>query len=227
MTSHPPETPEDDAIGERIRAAAASVEAPQNLRRRIVSQRRAALARRRPRAWRTPVIAAALMAAFVATVLVAELRDAEPEAPSFAKATALALRAPASALADPGPPGTAPRMPAVDGLMFPSYAYSALDLRAIGVRRDHRRGRDVVAVSYASDGTRIGYAIVASPAIDVPHGARSVTRRGTRYALLRVDGAAVVTWRRAGRTCILASRTASHELLLRVAAWRAAGRAAS
>jgi hypothetical protein len=31
----------------------------------------------------------------------------------------------------------------------------------------------------------------------------------------------VITWRHAGHTCILASRTASPERLLRVAAWNA------
>lgn len=227
MTSRAPTPPEDEAIAARIRAAAATVEAPEDLRRRISSQRRAAPPRRSSGARRTPAIAAALAVAAVVIALVAVMRDAEPSAPSFADAAAVALRAPASPLASGGSSGAAPRMPAVDGLTFPSYAYSALELRATGVRRARSRGREVVAVSYAGDGTRIGYAIVAAPAIDVPDGARSVTRGGTRYALLRAGGAAVVTWRRAGRTCILASRTASHERLLRVAAWRADGRAAS
>jgi len=112
-------------------------------------------------------------------------------------------------------------MPAVDGIRFPDYAYSKLNLRAAGVRRDRAGGREVVTVSYDDGGARIGYAIVAAPAVDVPKAARTVTSGATRYALLRANGAAIVTWRRAGRTCVLASRTASHERLLQIAAWRA------
>lgn len=223
MTPHTPTPPDEDAIAARIRAAAATVEAPEDLRRRIASRRRATAPRRWSGVWRTLGIAGALAVAAIAIALVAGARDTEPGAPSFADATAVALRAPASPLSSGGPSGAAPRMPAVDSLTFPSYAYSALDLRATGVRRARSRGREVVAVSYAGDGTRIGYAIVASPAIEVPGGARFVTRGGTRYALLRAGGAAIVTWRRAGRTCILASRTAAHERLLRVASWRAHG----
>ncbi|MGH2918538.1 MAG: hypothetical protein ACRDLS_08075, partial [Solirubrobacteraceae bacterium] len=141
--------------------------------------------------------------------------------PSLADAAAVALRAPASALPAGGEQGTTLRAPTVDGVTFPNYAYSALDVRAVGMRRERSRGREVVAVFYDDGPTRIGYAIVAAPAVGVPRGARPVTYRGTRFALLRTDGAAVVTWRRAGRTCVLASRTASHERLLRVAAWRA------
>ncbi|MDX6689791.1 MAG: hypothetical protein QOG15_1248, partial [Solirubrobacteraceae bacterium] len=87
---------------------------------------------------------------------------------------------------------------------------------------DRARGREIVTVAYAGRrGTRIGYAIVAAPVVGVPDTARMATYRGTRFALLREGGANVVTWRRAGRTCVLASRSASHGWLMRVASWGA------
>jgi hypothetical protein len=212
--------PDDDVIAARIRAAAAAVTAPDGLRRRIEAQREAA--RTAPAARRLPRlgVAAVALACVAAIALALSLAGSGAGSPSLSDATAAALRAPTSTLTAADQHGATLGQPTIDGTAFPNYAYSAIDLRAVGARRDRAHGRDIVTVSYAGrDGARIGYAIVAAPAVGVPDGARMVTYRGTRFALLRAGGVNVVTWRRAGRTCVLASRTASHAWLLRVAAW--------
>lgn len=212
-----------DVIAERIRAAAATVTAPDALRQRIDAQRdtaRAALpaARRRTRV----AISAVAVACVAAFAIALSLGTSGSAAPSLRDATAAALRAPTSAFAPSDQSGATLGGATLKGVTFPNYAYSKLDLRAVGARRDRTRGRDIVTVSYTGrGGASIGYAIVAAPAIDVPRGARMVSYRGTRYALLRDGGANVVTWRQGGRTCVLASRTASHKWLLRVASWNA------
>jgi hypothetical protein len=216
MKRVPHATSDTEAIAQRIAAAAATVAAPEELRRQIDAQRRLAAPGRRLGVRRAPrATAAALATALVLAVAVAvSLPDAGPGSPSLADAAALALRSPTA----PVPSGE--RGPTVDGVTFPDLAYSAPQLRALGVRHDLSRGREVVVVLYGdADGGRIGYAIVAAPAVEVPGAARQVTYRGMRFAVLRAGGAAVITWRHAGHTCVLASRTASPERLLRVAAW--------
>ena len=60
----------------------------------------------------------------------------------------------------------------------------------------------------------------------MPDGARRVRRGALPLAVLRHGGAAVVTWRRDGHTCVLASRQASAERLVRLAAWTGGGKLA-
>jgi hypothetical protein len=217
MKREPHATSDTEAIAQRIAAAAATVAAPEELRRQIDAQRRPAAHGRRIGVRRAPqATAAALATALVLAAAVAvSLPDAGPGSPSLADAAALALRSPTAPV-----PSGGERGPTVDGVTFPDLAYSAPQLRALGVRHDLSRGREVAVVLYGdADGGRIGYAIVAAPAVEVPGAARQVTYRGMRFAVLRAGGAAVITWRHAGHTCVLASRTASPERLLRVAAW--------
>ena len=69
-------------------------------------------------------------------------------------------------------------------------------------------------------GARAGYAIVAGPPLKLAAGARAVMRDRVRYAVLPIGGTTIVTWRRRGRTCVLASREASAQALLAMAAWQ-------
>jgi hypothetical protein len=64
---------------------------------------------------------------------------------------------------------------------------------------------------------------VGRPGLRLAAGATTVVRHGVRFAVLRDAGATIVTWRRGGRTCVLASRDASAAALLRIAAWRPDG----
>jgi hypothetical protein len=90
---------------------------------------------------------------------------------------------------------------------------------------DHLGARSVTTVFYAArDGAhassgRIGYAIVAGSALPLPRGGTEVTDRGIAFHLLHTRGATVLTWRRAGHTCILAARGVSNVTLVHLAAW--------
>ncbi|MEY2513143.1 MAG: hypothetical protein QOJ89_501 [bacterium] len=205
--SAPAWNPRDDSanIGERIRSVATTVGAPDALRRRIGAQRDAVVERgaRGGRAG-TLAVAAAGVALLLAAILVGLPGGADE--PSIADAASVALRAPAN----PAPA----RPPTVDGVRFPVDTYGARGWHAVGIRRERTGGRELVAVSYAGSGTRLGYAIVAAPALELPPGTRLVVRDGIRFWAFSAHGATVLTWRRAGRTCVVASRTASEERLL-------------
>lgn len=111
-----------------------------------------------------------------------------------------------------------------DGVRFPNYAHGGLGWRAGGQRHARRGGRELVVVSYRhSRYGHAGYAIVGRPALRLAAGAPTVVRNGVRFAVLRDAGKTIVTWRRSGRTCVLASRDASVEALPRIAAWRPHG----
>jgi anti-sigma factor RsiW len=107
---------------------------------------------------------------------------------------------------------------AVGGAAFPSWR--GRGWRATGARSDALDGRSVETVFYDSSGYgRVGYSIVAGSPLAVGN-AQSVRRyAGVSYAVLKFDGATVVTWPRDGHTCVLASRRAPVAVLLGLAGW--------
>ncbi|MDX6688905.1 MAG: hypothetical protein QOG15_362, partial [Solirubrobacteraceae bacterium] len=130
------EPADGDAIAARIKAAAATVSAPEHLRRRIDAQIEAA---RAPRAVRAPWRGfAAVALACVAAIAVAVVLPAGPSrspAPSLADATAAALRAPTSTFTALDRRAATLGGSAVAGATFPNYEYSSYDLEAVGARR--------------------------------------------------------------------------------------------
>jgi hypothetical protein len=212
---------EDARVADAIRSAAGAVHAPQRLRREIAAQRARRAVRRR---------AAGALAATAATTLATLLALSQPEdggdrrPPTIAEAAVVALREPAL----PAPPRDA-RAPAFlrassGSVAFPDYAGGGLRWRADGLLRTHRGGREIVVVTYARPGDgRAGYAIVGGPPLRLTGRASSVVRHGTRFSVVRGAQATIVTWRRGGRTCVLASRQASADALLRMAAWQPVG----
>jgi hypothetical protein len=107
---------------------------------------------------------------------------------------------------------------AVGGAAFPNWR--GRGWRATGARSDALDGRSVETVFYDSSGYgRAGYSIVAGSPLAIG-GAQSVRQyAGVSYAVLKFDGATVVTWRRDGHTCVLASRRAPVAVLLGLAGW--------
>jgi hypothetical protein len=94
----------------------------------------------------------------------------------------------------------------------------------MGTRGASLHGRRTMTVAYAgAGGARVGYTILSTPPIAVPGSAQRVVRGGTRLAVWRSRGATVVTWRRAGHTCVLASRSLEASRLLELAAWTGGG----
>jgi hypothetical protein len=103
-------------------------------------------------------------------------------------------------------------------IAFPTWTRAGW--RAVGARSDTIRGHDVRTVFYADGaGRRIGYAI-ADARLPVA-GGELVTRRGARLRVLARGTTAIVTWRRAGRTCILAGRGVAVGRLLTLASYAA------
>jgi hypothetical protein len=219
--------PHSDELGAAIRAAVADVRAPAALRARVEAEH---AARRRPRARRrfpTLGFAGAAASLVCATVLVLALGliggEQRTEGATLARAATLALRS------NPGP------APAEDennnvlidagigGLRFP-YWDDEFGLEATAIRADQISARSAMTVEYRGDGQRIGYTIVAGPALKAPREARTVRRRSLTLTVLRQNGATVVAWRRGGHTCVLASRDASAARLVKLAAWTGNGR---
>jgi hypothetical protein len=103
-------------------------------------------------------------------------------------------------------------------IAFPTWTH--VGWHAVGERRDTIRGHDVRTVFYADTaGRRVGYAI-ADARLPVS-GGQLVTRRGARLRVLARGATAIVTWRRDGRTCILAGRDVPVGRLLTLASYAA------
>jgi hypothetical protein len=108
----------------------------------------------------------------------------------------------------------------VDGVAFPNYTYAWPRWRTVGARQDRIDGRDATTVVYRGPLGDVGYTIVAGKPLAEPEGARYVSAGGLRLAVVRRDGATVVTWRRDGHTCVLAGRGPGVERqLVRFATW--------
>lgn len=212
-----------DATGRRIREAALTTPAPPGLRVRLAEQR--LQARRRSGAgrarWRLPAAAAGLAAAGAVVLAIAGLPGGgHTAAPSFDDAARLALApstAPAPAL---DPVDTRLVRAHVGGLPFPNYAYTWPQWQTAGARTDRVGGRNAVTVTYRGPRGAVGYTIVDGAPLAEPAGARHVIAAGVRLAIVRRPGTTFVTWRRAGHTCVLATRVpGAEQQLVRFATW--------
>jgi hypothetical protein len=198
-----------------VHHARTATRAPATLRARIEAER----GRRRGVRLR-PAFGGALVAGLAAIVLtlVLVLPAGAPGAPSVSQAAALALRgsvAPAPA-ADPADPidklGRS-----VGHVYFPNWA-STLGWRAVGQRVDQVNGRLAIIVYYERRGRQIAYTVLAAPALSQPQALISRID-GTELRTLRRNGRLVVTWRRAGHTCVLSGAGVSASELQKLAAW--------
>lgn len=170
---------ETDPIGDRIRAASQSVSAPLALREELSRARRA-----RTRQPSRPALALlGFILAAVATVSALVI----PRAPSVERVAAVALGGPQT----PAPSGES---------YLPGY-------EAVGARTDTIQGRRARTVIYRRGSIRIHYTIVDGKPLSLP-GERRVSAAGRTLALTRIGGVSLVVWHAAGKTCILASRTA-------------------
>jgi hypothetical protein len=197
--------------------------APDSLREAIVTAVADAerKAQRRLR-WRLPAVrpltlaSGGLAAAAAVTVLAVVLIGGGSEAPTVQQAAPIALRAPTGP-----PPRTLPGgreiAAEVDGIDFPTWSW--LGWEPTGQRTDTIEGHKALTVFYENGaGRQIGYTILDGDALPVS-GGKTVTARGERLRLLRLGKAYVVTWRRNGHTCILATRTLNPVRLATLASW--------
>jgi len=212
-TGHEPDDPRDD-VGAQIRRAALEVRAPSTLRARVTQVRADARApRRRPRrTWSIAAGAATVVAVVLLALLVLAPGAAAP--PSVHDVATLALRVPDGPAPPPAPDDPRYVDASVGSIRFPSNAYTASSSPS-GVREARLTGRRVVAVSYGEGDGRVGYAVVDGPVLPWPAGAARIRAGTVPVATYVRDGAQVVTWRRDGHTCVVASRTAPLTRLLR------------
>lgn len=195
---------------------AADVPAPAALRGAVARQLRDA---QRPRRWRPrlrlalPSAATVAVAAALAVVL---LGGGTATGPTLRQTVHLTL----AAAVYPAPSERGGSAPTLDitaaGIPFP-YWQRTVGWRALGARVDHVAGRTVVTVFYGGRaGRRVGYAIVGGEPIAVGAG-RVVMRGAVRYRLLRDGATELVTWLRAGHTCVIAGRGVGAGTLLALA----------
>jgi hypothetical protein len=200
-------------------ASARSERAPERVRARIDAERRRRSRGPIPRlgvVWGTAA-AAALAAAALAVALL--LPAGTPGAPSVSQAASLALRG--SAMGAPRPGGAVPGATLnrdVQDVYFPNWEYR-FGWWAAGQRVDKLGGRTAVTVYYARHGQRLAYTIIDAPALRLPSAAASWLN-GTRLQTFRMGERVVVTWRRAGHTCVLSGVGVSPQELWRLAAWK-------
>jgi hypothetical protein len=202
------------------RARLEDVRAPDSLHRSVASlvADRTRARSHRPRSRLRTVLAAMLVAAAAGTI-VALLTAPPAPPPTVLQASQLALR-PATL---PSPPESSQArgqlVKSVDGIPYP-YWGGRLGWRTAGARTDRLAGRTITTVFYADSAARhIGYAIVAGHPLSLPAGA-VVTRDGVTFHVLTPPaGPTIVTWRRAGHTCILAARGVDAGTLMRLATW--------
>jgi hypothetical protein len=208
---------------ERQRRAVAATQAlaeepvPASLLETVEGHRRA-LDVRRAGAWRlAPRLALVGGLAAVVAVLAAIVLSGGPGGPTVADAARLASQPPNG----PAPPplGNNSTNLAVDvqGVAFPNLARS-YGWHARGIRRSRVDGRSATVVFYAKDGRRIAYVIVAGASLPRPLRAQTTVRDGVRFQTLRTNGKLVVTWRRAGHTCVLTGQAIRAQLLA-LASW--------
>jgi hypothetical protein len=208
----------EQRVASALERAAATQRAPERLRARIEADRpRAATVARRRTALYGGTLASAVA---VVLLLVAFLIPAgTPGGPSVSEAAALATRGATSA--GPGPDPRAPwtRLEQnVGRVYFPSWADPRLGWAAVGQRGDQLRGRHAVTVYYQGHGTQIAYTIISGPGLPQPK-APVIHKGAERLRTLSVNGRLVVTWRRAGHTCVLSGMGVTADDLERLAAW--------
>jgi hypothetical protein len=213
MTELPPHT--ESELIELVRSS--EERAPDSLHRQVATL--VAARRRRRFALHPPALGAVAAAMVVVAALAVVLSGSGSSEPSLRQAAAPTLRAATL----PAPPESsanhAQLATEVDGVPFP-YWEDRFGWRSIGTRSDRIDGRTVTTVFYSdAAGRRIGYAILAgtpAPRID---GGVVAWRGGVPYRLLSVNGAAVVTWLRDGRLCVVSGRGVSSATLLKLASW--------
>lgn len=206
----------EQRVVEALREANRQTRAPAALRARIAADRpsRTVLARRRLAYGGT--LAGALAAVVLALVLI--LPSGTPGAPSVSEAAALAARGPSGAAPAADPTAPDKLQTQIEDVYFPNWS-GRFGWRPVGQRIDRVRDRLAVTVYYSWRGRRVAYTIVGAPTLRSP-AAPVRTVDGTQLRTLRLNGRLVVTWRRAGHTCVLSAAGVPTAELQRLAAWK-------
>ncbi len=217
--------PTAEDIQQRTAALIASIdiEAPPSLHGYVRGHVTRAEPRQRAHARRRAVLGGALAGVTaIVLVLVLALGSAGKTTPppTVTQAAALGLQPATQAAPSENPQARGQLAIANAGVPYPYWG--ARNWQSAGLRTDTLSGRTVTTVYYTSPrGRRIAYSIVAGPALKWPAGAHTATWNGTRFDVLHPANATLITWRRAGHTCILIARGVSTKTLLTLANWQA------
>ena len=206
------------------------VRAPESLHSRVqalVADASRRKGRRGPGHRRAPAFAryaiAGALAAAVAAIAIAIGLSGGGNGPFIGPTSALTLGRSTAAAPRENPHNSARLAAAVEGVAFP-YWEERFGWRSTGTRHDHVNGRAVTTVFYADRrGRQIGYAIVAGTAAPKQDQGAVASRNGTRFRVLQLDGATVVSWLRDGHLCVVAGRGVSAATLLALASWHDRG----
>jgi len=201
-----------------LHEARATERAPAGLRARVEAARPARHVTVRRRFVYGGAVSGALAVVVLALILL--LPSGSPGGPSVSDAAALAARGPVRSAPTPDPTRPAARLnESVDEVYFPNWT-TRLGWRAVGERTDRLGGRSAVTVYYQWRGERVAYTIVAAPALAQPAARETSWLNGTLLRTLTVNGRLVVTWRRAGDTCVLSGSGVTASELQTLAAWK-------
>jgi hypothetical protein len=218
--------PLDDELAERgralIAAAVAETMAPLALRERIEADRARAAKSARPRRLRALVPAGGLVAAAVVAVVL--LAGGGATAPSVLATAALATGGPVLPAPTENASNGAVLKASMEGVPFP-YWGGSFQWEAVGARDDKIEDRSAKTVYYENPkGVRAAYTILGGDKIDAPSSAHKQTRRGIELWITKDHGRRIVTWTRAGHTCVLSAPLAVPEQkLLELASWKGKG----
>jgi hypothetical protein len=219
-----PVDPLDDELAERgralIAAAVAETMAPLALRERIEADRQRAPKRSRGRLGLLLPAGGLVAAATVALVLVL----GSPNAPTVLATASLATGGPVLPAPAENMGNTAVLSASMDGVPFP-YWGDSFQWEAVGARDDKIEDRSAKTVFYENPkGVRAAYTILGGDKIDAPSGAHKQTQRGIELWITQHQGRRIVTWTRAGHTCVLSAPIAvPEEKLLELASWKGKG----
>lgn len=200
-----------------------SARAPERLYRSVE-----ALATAAPRAKSSPrrmrlqlALAGSLVAAAAVAIAIA---TSSPSRPTVLQAADAALGSPTLPPPQPSTTRRGQLARSVDGIAYP-YWQDSLGWAASGARTDSVDRRTVTTVYYTREGgtdsasSRVGYAIVGGNALPRPGGGTIIQAHGIKFQALRMRDAMILTWRRAGHTCILVGRGVSTATLVHLASW--------
>lgn len=182
---------------------AAEERAPSVLRARLELARDPRPRRALPRRGWTAIPAAAATAAIVAVLTI----GGGPGAPTVASAATLAFRAPLHPAGPDAGHSETLRWPMSGGLTFPDWARD-YGFKPAGARTDRMGGRVATTVFYQRGQDRIAYTIVSGGALPAGATTQKSTYGSVRVASFNASNRAVVTWLRAGHTCILSGNRA-------------------
>jgi hypothetical protein len=193
---------------------------PPSLRARLATQSARRPTRPAPRRGLRVALAGGVAAVSVATVLALTLvGQAGPTLADAARPAARPATAPAPA---PDTRRSGLLRASFAGVSYPDWERQ-FGWRATGRRHDTLDGRPAETVFYQHTHHRIGYTVVSGEPLEPPGRAERFVVNGMEIRAYTDGPRDVITFRRNGRTCVLAGAVHRRSTLLKLASWKGDG----